>query len=86
MQSRSLPLPKHYTFLLFTLLVEEHVVEVLEKEGSLALGNTFQLLMNLMVFFDCCHDQHWEVGLFECHSCVSVCAFLSFLNLVHILS
>ena len=58
--------------------MEEHVVEVLEKEGSLALGNTFQLLMNLMVFFDCCHDQHWEVGLFECQSCVCVCVCLPF--------
>jgi len=69
---------QHYTFILFTLLMEEHVVEVLEKEGKLALGNTFQLLINLMVFFDCCHDQHWEVGLFECQSYVCVCVCLPF--------
>ena len=29
-----------------------HVIEVLEQEGNLAVGETFQLLLNLMTFFD----------------------------------
>ena len=32
----------------------------LDAEGNLSLGNTFQLLMNLMVFFDRCRENQWE--------------------------
>jgi len=37
-----------------------HVLEVLEAEDNLALGSTFQLIMNLMVYFDRCHEGLWE--------------------------
>ena len=37
-----------------------YVQNTLNEEGNLSLGNTFQLLMNLVVFFDRCHDQQWE--------------------------
>eukprot|EP00978_Attheya_sp_CCMP212_P008187 scaffold19138_cov53-Attheya_sp.AAC.1 len=37
-----------------------HVIDALEKEGTLSLGNTFQLILNLMVFFDRCRNQEWE--------------------------
>ena len=40
--------------------VRNHVIESLEVEDSLHLGNTFQLIMNLMVFFDRCQDRDWE--------------------------
>lgn len=32
----------------------------LDAEGNMSLGNTFQLLMNLMVFFDRCRENQWE--------------------------
>ncbi|KAL7533165.1 hypothetical protein ACHAXR_005077, partial [Thalassiosira sp. AJA248-18] len=37
-----------------------YVQNNLDAEGNMALGNTFQLLMNLVVFFDRCRDQQWE--------------------------
>eukprot|EP00557_Chaetoceros_sp_GSL56_P001491 CAMPEP_0176499146 /NCGR_PEP_ID=MMETSP0200_2-20121128/12749_1 /TAXON_ID=947934 /ORGANISM="Chaetoceros sp., Strain GSL56" /LENGTH=951 /DNA_ID=CAMNT_0017897501 /DNA_START=104 /DNA_END=2956 /DNA_ORIENTATION=+ len=37
-----------------------HVIQVLEKERQLPLGNTFQMLLNLMEFFDRCEDGKWE--------------------------
>lgn len=39
-----------------------HVIQVLEKERQLPLGNTFQMLLNLMEFFDRCQDGKWEVS------------------------
>ena len=38
-----------------------HVLQVLEKEETLHLGNTFQLLLNLLVFFDRCQEKEWQV-------------------------
>ena len=37
-----------------------YVQNTLDAEGKMSLGNTFQLLMNLMVFFDRCRDKQWE--------------------------
>jgi len=37
-----------------------YVVDTLNAEGCMSLGNTFQLLMNLIVFFDRCRDHQWE--------------------------
>lgn len=37
-----------------------YVQNTLDKEGNMSLGNTFQLLMNLVVFFDRCREQQWE--------------------------
>mmetsp|Transcript_7787 Transcript_7787/g.13559 ORF Transcript_7787/g.13559 Transcript_7787/m.13559 type:complete len:199 (+) Transcript_7787:1399-1995(+) len=37
-----------------------YVQTTLDAEGNISLGNTFQLLMNLVVFFDRCRDQQWE--------------------------
>ncbi|GMI09390.1 hypothetical protein TrRE_jg11955, partial [Triparma retinervis] len=49
-----------------------HVIEVLEQEGSLAVGETFQLLLNLMSFFD-----KFRMGEFE-----GAWALLDMLNLL----
>ena len=40
---------------------KSYVQDSFAKEGRLGLGNTFQLLMNLIVFFDRFNAQHWEV-------------------------
>lgn len=40
-----------------------YVQTSLDDDGKLSLGNTFQLLMNLVVFFDRCRDQQWEGAL-----------------------
>lgn len=37
-----------------------YVQNALESEGRMSLGNTFQLLMNLVVFFDRCREKQWE--------------------------
>lgn len=37
-----------------------YVQNALDAEGNMSLGNTFQLLMNLMVFFDRCRENQWE--------------------------
>mmetsp|Transcript_33975 Transcript_33975/g.69260 ORF Transcript_33975/g.69260 Transcript_33975/m.69260 type:complete len:1166 (+) Transcript_33975:31-3528(+) len=37
-----------------------YVQNALESEGRMSLGNTFQLLMNLVVFFDRCRENQWE--------------------------
>jgi len=37
-----------------------YVQTALDDDGNLSLGNTFQLLMNLVVFFDRCREQQWE--------------------------
>lgn len=37
-----------------------YVQNTLGAEGNMSLGNTFQLLMNLMVFFDRCREYQWE--------------------------
>jgi len=37
-----------------------YVQTTLDSEGSMALGNTFQLLMNLVIFFDRCRENQWE--------------------------
>eukprot|EP00986_Skeletonema_menzelii_P009664 scaffold4427_cov142-Skeletonema_menzelii.AAC.9 len=37
-----------------------YVQNALESEGRISLGNTFQLLMNLVVFFDRCREKQWE--------------------------
>lgn len=37
-----------------------HVVNVLEKEGNFLLGFTFQLLLNLIMFFDHCRSHDWQ--------------------------
>lgn len=37
-----------------------HVLQILETENKLSLGTTFQLLLNLMAFFDCCYENKWE--------------------------
>ena len=39
---------------------QTHVLKVLEKERNLSLGNTFQMLLNLMSFFDRCKDKKWK--------------------------
>jgi len=36
------------------------VIHVLEAEGQLSLGTDFQLLLNLMVFFELCYDEKWK--------------------------
>ncbi len=38
------------------------VIQVLEAEGQLSLGVDFQLLLNLMVFFERCYDEKWRVS------------------------
>lgn len=43
-----------------------HVIQVLEKERQLPVGNTFQMLLNLMEFFDRCQDNKWEVSSVVC--------------------
>ena len=40
---------------------QTHVLQVLEADHNLSLGNTFQMLLNLMAFFDRCNDGKWEV-------------------------
>ena len=40
---------------------QTHVIQVLEKERNLSLGNTFQMLLNLMTFFDRCNENKWQV-------------------------
>jgi len=40
---------------------QTHVIQVLEKERNLSLGNTFQMLLNLMAFFDRCNENKWQV-------------------------
>jgi hypothetical protein len=51
---------------------QTHVIQVLEKERNLSLGNTFQMLLNLMTFFDRCNENKWQVRtlylLFQCNS------------------
>lgn len=37
-----------------------YVQNALDAEGRMSLGNTFQLLMNLVVFFDRCRENQWE--------------------------
>ncbi len=37
-----------------------YVQTTLDAEGNMSLGNTFQLLMNLTVFFDRCRENQWE--------------------------
>jgi len=37
-----------------------YVQTTLDDEGNIGLGNTFQLLMNLVIFFDRCRDEQWE--------------------------
>lgn len=37
-----------------------YVQNTLDAEGNISLGNTFQLLMNLVVFFDRCRENQWE--------------------------
>lgn len=37
-----------------------YVQSALDAEGCMSLGNTFQLLMNLVVFFDRCRDNQWD--------------------------
>lgn len=37
-----------------------YVQNTLDAEGNMSLGNTFQLLMNLVVFFDRCRENQWE--------------------------
>lgn len=37
-----------------------YVQHALDAEGNMSLGNTFQLLMNLVVFFDRCREKQWE--------------------------
>ena len=37
-----------------------YVQKSLDSEGNMSLGNTFQLLMNLVVFFDRCCENQWE--------------------------
>ena len=37
-----------------------YVQNTLDAEGNMPLGNTFQLLMNLVVFFDRCRENQWE--------------------------
>lgn len=37
-----------------------YVQNNLQEEGNLSLGNTFQLLLNLIVFFDRHREQNWE--------------------------
>jgi hypothetical protein len=37
-----------------------YVQKSLDSEGNMSLGNTFQLLMNLVVFFDRCRENQWE--------------------------
>ncbi len=46
---------------------QTHVLQVLESDRNLSLGNTFQLLLNLMAFFDRCNEGKWESawGLIE---------------------
>jgi hypothetical protein len=39
---------------------QTHVLKVLEKERNLSLGNTFQMLLNLMSLFDRCKDKKWK--------------------------
>jgi len=39
---------------------QTHVIQVLEKERNLSLGNTFQMLLNLMTFFDRCNENQWQ--------------------------
>lgn len=45
-----------------TYLTNRHtyVLKILENENNLHLGNTFQFLLNLMVFFDRCRGKEWE--------------------------
>ena len=47
---------------------QTHVLQVLESDRNLSLGNTFQMLLNLMSFFDRCNDGQWEVSnsLYTC--------------------
>jgi len=47
----------HATYLLNG---QTHVIQVLEKENKLPLGNAFELLLNLMAFFDLCSESKWE--------------------------
>ena len=37
-----------------------YVQNTLDAEGNMSLGNTFQLLMNLVVFFDRCRENQWQ--------------------------
>eukprot|EP00559_Dactyliosolen_fragilissimus_P005980 CAMPEP_0184865208 /NCGR_PEP_ID=MMETSP0580-20130426/17315_1 /TAXON_ID=1118495 /ORGANISM="Dactyliosolen fragilissimus" /LENGTH=988 /DNA_ID=CAMNT_0027364305 /DNA_START=27 /DNA_END=2993 /DNA_ORIENTATION=+ len=37
-----------------------HVVQMLEKEGNTWIGHAFQMILNLMVFFDRCYGKMWE--------------------------
>ena len=39
-----------------------YVQTTLDAERNLSLGTTFQLLMNLVVFFDRCRDKQWEAA------------------------
>jgi hypothetical protein len=40
---------------------QTHVLQVIEKDRNLSLGNTFQMLLNLMTFFDRCNENQWQV-------------------------
>lgn len=40
---------------------KDYVQKNLGTEGNMSLGNTFQLLLNLVVFFDRHREQQWEV-------------------------
>ncbi len=39
------------------------VIQMLEAEQKISLGMDFQLLLNLMVFFDRCYNQDWNVSI-----------------------
>eukprot|EP00979_Chaetoceros_neogracilis_P005659 scaffold1035_cov265-Chaetoceros_neogracile.AAC.17 len=39
---------------------QTHVLQVIEKDRNLSLGNTFQMLLNLMTFFDRCNENQWQ--------------------------
>ena len=39
-----------------------HVVEVLEKDDNRSIGDTFQLILNLVSFFDKCRARQWDAA------------------------
>ena len=39
---------------------KSRVIDVLEEEGMLNVGNTFQMLLNLTIFFNMYHERKWN--------------------------
>ncbi len=63
-----------------------HIIKVLEAEGNIPLGNTFQLLLNLMEFFDRCDRRNWMVRIFKESMHVSYLRCSDYTNSLQLLS